>query len=1097
MNDERTFRWLHLSDLHVGMKEQSSLWPNVKSALLADLQSLLKRTGTIDVIIFSGDMTNRGKPDEFAILQNILTEIRDVAKLYGPSPQFLFVPGNHDLQRPRKSAAPHLVLKRWWDEPAAQEQFWEPRSDLQRAVTKSFLHYSNWTASGSALHSLSTHSRGILPGDFSGSWQGPGIKVGIVGLNSTWLQLDAGDYEKKLHVDLRQILAVTNHAPEEWCAKNDINLIVTHHPPSWLHPSSLATWESEINPPGRFDVHFFGHMHVPDAQTILQSGSTGRTTVQAASAFGLESLGNGQSRVHGFNVGEIRLDKTKKYRRIWPRVLKRHTSGRMRFVADTDFELNEGNYFEEQYGSAPDRQHALDSLPATLATKKISPGEGTSAEELEAVRYKLLPATSHRNVRLPEQEACIGYLKTTRTAWIQADWGLGSDGFVWSVLQRRGHLEGTVYRFDCSNYESRDRFLDGVRRLAGISFEKLCEVISRQSNAYILFDNVNPTCTDENGHSIAYDIAELMLVVNDYCPEASVLVRSRGAPPAEIPSVRLRALDEPDIAVYVSDSPYSAQALKSPDFPSKLHRLTDGTPSRLDRALRELNVVGISDLVAYNSDYVPALTTQSSAPATLVQAITVLSQSDDIAEQRALSLLQVLSTFPQGEELEGIRRFNVTYQFFATSATLLHDQGLIDSNSLSEVSGKTSGRDVRVLSVARDVRDYIRATIGDESAERLHNRAMELYFGSDWRNGLLKTKSGHRYDEPLQFEFRISNASALLLRHIASLQSSGDDIAIRSSFRLLTTYLGSLVEGAHYRSVVALSSDLEPFVSMASAVERDLIAYQNAKSLRMLGEGERAREVLEGINSALLTKDLRRSTLLNLALCYQSLDDPRAVSTAEKVISMGKAESSAVQAEAIIIRSAYTGDERRKRLLDLENTAKRKKFDQMVNTIALIRADDMSLDEVQRTQILDEVLDRSRNKKDFYNGVRALIKICAAKIAKGEYLTERDRSHLIDAYHFLYNERLSALFEECSDTLWADFERTGDVGNLLRLFRHSSFIWRLLGREQKEKGYIKRLAKRAPKLGVSVELERERAYYLARASATIASNDELPRKIER
>ena len=63
------FGWLHLTDLHVaGAGGFRTLWPNVEEQLLDDLAKLHARSGPWDLVLFSGDLTQRGSAAEFAAL---------------------------------------------------------------------------------------------------------------------------------------------------------------------------------------------------------------------------------------------------------------------------------------------------------------------------------------------------------------------------------------------------------------------------------------------------------------------------------------------------------------------------------------------------------------------------------------------------------------------------------------------------------------------------------------------------------------------------------------------------------------------------------------------------------------------------------------------------------------------------------------------------------------------------------------------------------------------------------------------------------------------------------------------------------------------
>jgi 3',5'-cyclic AMP phosphodiesterase CpdA len=56
----RSFGWLHFTDLHQGLDAQGWLWPGVRDVLFTDLEQLHERCGPWDLVLFSGDLTQRG-----------------------------------------------------------------------------------------------------------------------------------------------------------------------------------------------------------------------------------------------------------------------------------------------------------------------------------------------------------------------------------------------------------------------------------------------------------------------------------------------------------------------------------------------------------------------------------------------------------------------------------------------------------------------------------------------------------------------------------------------------------------------------------------------------------------------------------------------------------------------------------------------------------------------------------------------------------------------------------------------------------------------------------------------------------------------------
>jgi 3',5'-cyclic AMP phosphodiesterase CpdA len=93
----RTFTWLHLTDLHVGMKDQDWMWPRLKERFYQDLSRLHKTSGNWDLVVFSGDLTQRGSREDFDRLDAILADLWRFFEKLGCSPKLIVLPGNHDV----------------------------------------------------------------------------------------------------------------------------------------------------------------------------------------------------------------------------------------------------------------------------------------------------------------------------------------------------------------------------------------------------------------------------------------------------------------------------------------------------------------------------------------------------------------------------------------------------------------------------------------------------------------------------------------------------------------------------------------------------------------------------------------------------------------------------------------------------------------------------------------------------------------------------------------------------------------------------------------------------------------------------------------
>ncbi|HTN91588.1 MAG TPA: metallophosphoesterase, partial [Sorangium sp.] len=305
--------WLHLTDLHQGMGGTSWLWPNVMGALFDDLARLHDLCGPWDLVLFTGDLTQRGSRDEFEKLDATLDRLWRRFDQLGSQPRLITVPGNHDLDRPRSDLDPYvLALSQWHERPRLRDHVLDEKSGRAYLdfLAQAFKNYTAWVNS-CRWHVRDRRKAGVLPGDSSYSLSLHGLELGVIGLNSAFLQLTGGDYQERLAVDPRQLHVVCDEYAPEWLERHHINLLLTHHPPDWLHPQARQEFRQEVDPAGRFAAHFFGHMHEGTATSTAHGGGHARHALQGASLFGLEEHdgpgGRGVTRLHGFSAGRFEL----------------------------------------------------------------------------------------------------------------------------------------------------------------------------------------------------------------------------------------------------------------------------------------------------------------------------------------------------------------------------------------------------------------------------------------------------------------------------------------------------------------------------------------------------------------------------------------------------------------------------------------------------------------------------------------------------------------------------------------------------------------------------------------------------------------------
>jgi Calcineurin-like phosphoesterase len=280
-------RLLHLSDLHAGMAEHRDRFQHLRKPIFDDLREQVGKA-PVHLLLFTGDLTQQGVG--FEAYQHEVGDIVDaLEKWTHHRPVVLAVPGNHDLERPDASDGMLSSLLDAWDSnETLRAKFWsDERHWLRKTVDAAFAKYSAWwSAHNKTLTSSAQVQHGVVPGDFSASVLVDGARVGIVGLNSAFLQLiddrEAGD----LDLDVTQLNRAVPGEVDSWIERHDLTLLMTHHPPSWLCERGQDTLRGWIARANRFDAHLFGHMHTPETKRLDTQGLKRSAEIQAPSLFG-------------------------------------------------------------------------------------------------------------------------------------------------------------------------------------------------------------------------------------------------------------------------------------------------------------------------------------------------------------------------------------------------------------------------------------------------------------------------------------------------------------------------------------------------------------------------------------------------------------------------------------------------------------------------------------------------------------------------------------------------------------------------------------------------------------------------------------------
>jgi len=1088
----KAFSWIHLSDLHIGQNSQW-LWPNFKSTFLNDIRRLSSEVGPIDMVFFTGDLTNRGAKTEFDHLTNELLELWELWDKLGNKPLLFTTPGNHDLARPASNNAQMKMFTRWGSEPDVIKEFWKDESNQYKVlVNDAFANYSHWQANARARGiPFIENKTGLIPGDAAATFEINDISVGMISLNSSFLQLNDTNFKGKLVLDSRQLVALTEGDPPKWCGKNDLNFLLTHHPVSWLSPDSAREYNSEIYCSGRFTAHLFGHMHEADLISQYRGGDAGRKHLQSSSLFGLEHLSDGTTvRAHGYSAGKIIYNDEDIEWRLWPRLGKINRGGDRKIVPDHDnFELVPGTEYQKELLTKP-RSSQTASASARFQIDLAATVEEKSKEwanSLESSRHFLADQEQHQAVRILQQQACIETLRQNCIAWICSDWGLGRDGFIGSVLKRIDRETQSVFRISLCNYGQREEFLTSFATTVGCSFAEYCKALGSAGPSVLLFDDAPVSITGTVSLPIERDVEALARMVNDFCPEVIVLLLARTIPKFnKIAAVALEALDEADTRTYLLSHPNASPDVKIPIAVDTIHRITDGLPSKIDSTLKALRVVTLSELEASAAIELSSnVTSQETIPASLVKAVTELANSTDSDAKRSYTLLKALSLLPNGESLQRLKRIDASYPIFPKHAEELLDRDLIQIRSSTTMIGERQiEARMKILIAPRPVRDYVMTQMSTREIDNLAKKITILYFGESWKSG---RNLFEKHDDTLISDdgSLLQNPNFLILRLLNQEATWENDAIGRAVLGLSHTYSNALFNKKHYRHCVSVCKNVLLMIPTGKFDEqRNSLELLLAGALRMTAEHDEARAIFEKLIEKSWPKSMKSHLYLGYALCLQSLEDDKAIDVAQSVIEFAPESECALQAKSIIL-DMENNEHRTAGLLKLERDARKRGYFTVANNLTLGRIYSDEDDETAE-DLLHQVYATAVKGSDSYTASRAAVRLGQLQYETSGNIESADLSKLINAYQYFYGERNEQLFLEAHETLWYLFEDQGDTRNLLSLFKHSSFIWRLYDNKSSEKEYAQRLIDSARNILTTdiLTADRNTAYFLIRARAS-------------
>ena len=282
--DARHITWLHLSDIH--FRESDSYDENiVLKSLLEDVERRVREDNLQpDFIAITGDVAFSGQKVEYEMARSFLDRLLDLTELQRD--QLFIVPGNHDVDRKLITPGASAIGKALTDRNSTNAVLASP--DDRRLLMARFKGYeeffNEYFASGLSFDADRYYYVKLL--------ELAGIRLAILGINSSWLAESDADEARRLVIGERQTRLALSDA-EGYGA--DIRVALLHHPSEWIRGFDRGDSMALLLDKCDFVLH--GHLH--DASTnILSSPDSSAMVIAAGACYDTRSYPNSYSFVN-------------------------------------------------------------------------------------------------------------------------------------------------------------------------------------------------------------------------------------------------------------------------------------------------------------------------------------------------------------------------------------------------------------------------------------------------------------------------------------------------------------------------------------------------------------------------------------------------------------------------------------------------------------------------------------------------------------------------------------------------------------------------------------------------------------------------------
>ncbi|AFH65727.1 metallophosphoesterase [Paenibacillus caseinilyticus] len=283
-------RIVHLSDFHIKNKGLKDLETFVKIPLIDDLRKYHQEK-PIDLILFTGDLIDRGGntftsiTDAFNTFDDIV--IRPMLNALGlNSSRFIFIPGNHDIDRSADTKVTEDGLTSILKNVQAVSNYIDENNieGIKRILP--FKEFERKFHISSNAQITNYHSNYIVEIE--------GIKIGISAFNTAWRCYDSETDYQKIVLGVRQISEA-----RDFLSACDFKIALMHHQIDYLAEFETDIVSTQISKD--YNILFCGHVH--KGSNYSKSAIAGDIIISIAPANAPDNIWNNDQRYNnGYSI---------------------------------------------------------------------------------------------------------------------------------------------------------------------------------------------------------------------------------------------------------------------------------------------------------------------------------------------------------------------------------------------------------------------------------------------------------------------------------------------------------------------------------------------------------------------------------------------------------------------------------------------------------------------------------------------------------------------------------------------------------------------------------------------------------------------------